>query len=56
LLYHLIVGLRKSNQRAEIPDLLKRLSQLRQQATREEAERNRYKLVEEPAPQRASPR
>lgn len=49
-LYHLIVGLRKSNQRAQIPDLLKRLAQLRQQATREEAERNRYKLVEEPAP------
>ena len=53
-LYHLIVGLRKSNQRAEIPDLLKRLAQLRQQATREEAERNRYKLVENPAPQPAA--
>lgn len=55
-LYHLIVGLRKSDQKAEIPDLLKRLAQLRQQATREEAERNRYKLVETPAPQPASQR
>jgi tetratricopeptide (TPR) repeat protein len=53
-LYHLIVALRKSNQRTEIPDLLKRLAQLRQQATREEAERNRYKLVEGPAPQPAA--
>lgn len=48
-LYHLIVGLRKSNQRAEIPALLKRLAELRQQSTRDEAERNRYKLVEEPS-------
>lgn len=52
-LYHLIVGLRKTNQRAELPELLKRLAQLRQQATRDEAERNRYKLVENPAPQPA---
>ncbi|MGE5206945.1 MAG: tetratricopeptide repeat protein [Chlamydiota bacterium] len=55
-LYHLIVGLRKSNQRAELPELLKRLAQLRQQATREEAERNRYKLVENPTTQPASRR
>jgi tetratricopeptide (TPR) repeat protein len=53
-LYHLIVGLRKSNQRAQLPELLKRLAQLRQQATREEAERNRYKLVENPTTQPAS--
>jgi tetratricopeptide (TPR) repeat protein len=44
-LYHLIQALRKSGERAELPDLLKRLGQLRQEAAREERERNRYKLV-----------
>jgi tetratricopeptide (TPR) repeat protein len=46
-LYHLILALRKTNDRAEIPDLLKRLAKARQEATKEEAERNRYKLVTE---------
>lgn len=46
-LYHLILALRKTNARQEIPDLLKRLAKARQDATREEAERNRYKLVTE---------
>jgi hypothetical protein len=32
-------------QQKEIPELLKRLAQARQEASREEAERNRYKLV-----------
>ena len=44
-LYHLILALRKTDSKAEIPDLLKRLAQARQEATREEADRNRYKLV-----------
>ena len=44
-LYHLIVALRKTNDQAEIPDLLKRLAKARQDATREEADHNRYKLV-----------
>ena len=44
-LYHLIVALRKTNDQAEIPDLLKRLAKARQDATKEEAEHNRYKLV-----------
>ena len=44
-LYHLIQALRKSGERAELPDLLKRLGQLRQEAAREEREHNRYKLV-----------
>jgi thioredoxin-like negative regulator of GroEL len=44
-LYHLIVALRKTNQQAEIPDLLKQLAKARQDAARQEAERNRYKLV-----------
>jgi tetratricopeptide (TPR) repeat protein len=48
-LYHLIQTLRKSNDKSEIPDLLKRLAKARQDATREEAEHNRFKLVAEPA-------
>lgn len=47
-LYHLIQTLRKSDEKSEIPDLLKRLAKARQDATREEAEHNRYKLVAEP--------
>ncbi len=44
-LYHLIVALRKTGDQSEIPDLLKRLAKARQEATREEGEQNRYKLV-----------
>jgi tetratricopeptide (TPR) repeat protein len=44
-IYRLVVALRKSGDQSEIPDLLKRLAKARQNATREEAERNRYKLV-----------
>jgi tetratricopeptide (TPR) repeat protein len=44
-LYHLIVALRKTNDQKEIPDLLKRLAKARQDATKEEADHNRYKLV-----------
>ena len=46
-LYHLILVLRKTGNKAEIPDLMKRLATARQEATKEEAERNRYKLVVE---------
>lgn len=46
-LYHLIQALRKSGKNSEIPDLLKRLALLRQEATKEEREQYRYKLVEE---------
>jgi tetratricopeptide (TPR) repeat protein len=49
-LYHLIQALRKSGKTADIPDLLKRLADLRQESTKEEAEHNRYKLVEEKSP------
>jgi tetratricopeptide (TPR) repeat protein len=49
-LYRLIQALRKTGQTKEIPDLLKRLAQLREEATKEEGERNRYKLLlDEPA-------
>ena len=44
-LYHLVVALRRTGEQAEIPDLLKRLAQARQEASKEEGERNRYKLV-----------
>ena len=44
--YHLIQALRKSNKQAEIPSLLKQLAALRQQATQDEREQYRYKLVE----------
>jgi tetratricopeptide (TPR) repeat protein len=44
-LYHLVIALRKTESQAEIPDLLKRLAKARQEATRQEGERNRYKLV-----------
>ena len=46
-LYHLIQGLRKTGDKGEIPDLLKRLAMLRRQASHEESERYRYKLVED---------
>ena len=45
-LYHLIQALRKTDKKGEIPELLKRLALLRQQATNEEREQYRYKLVE----------
>jgi tetratricopeptide (TPR) repeat protein len=46
-LYHLIQGLRKTGDKGEIPDLLKRLALLRKQAAREQSERYQYKLIEE---------
>jgi tetratricopeptide (TPR) repeat protein len=43
--YRLIQALRKTGNKAEIPDLLKRLASLREQAAKEERERYRYKLI-----------
>lgn len=45
-IYHLIQAQRKTDSQKEIPELLKRLATLRQQATNEEHEQYRYKLVE----------
>ncbi len=45
--YRLIQALRKTGEKKEIPELLQRLAQLREQATREEKEHYRYKLFEE---------
>jgi tetratricopeptide (TPR) repeat protein len=51
-LYHLVLALRRTNDRSEIPELLKRLAKARQDAAKEEAEHNRYKLLVEPSTQR----
>jgi tetratricopeptide (TPR) repeat protein len=52
--YRLIQALRKTGNKEQIPALLKRLAELREQATKEEGERNRYKLVGgEPQPAEA---
>ena len=45
-LYHLIQALRRSRRQDEVPDLLKRLAALRTEGAKEEAEHNRYKLME----------
>src|ERR1019366_4221753 len=45
-LYRLIQALRKTGNNNELPGLLKRLALLRQEATKEEMEHYRYKLVE----------
>jgi len=44
-LYHLIQAIRKTEDKSELPDLLKRLAQLRQETTKEEEQRSRYKLI-----------
>lgn len=44
-LYHLVLALRKTDDKTEIPSLLQRLAKARQEATTEEAERDRYKLL-----------
>lgn len=44
--YRLIQALRKTGDKSEIPALLKRLAQLREQAAQQERERYRYKLIE----------
>lgn len=48
-LYHLIQALRKSGKTADLPELLKHLALLRQEATKEEREQYRYKLVDSDA-------
>lgn len=52
--YHLILGLRKTGQTAEVPELLKRLASLREQAAKEQSRRYRYKLVEDETAARPS--
>jgi len=54
-LYHLIQALRKTGKNDEIPGLLKQLALLRQQAAKQERDRNRYKLVEGDVPSTTQP-
>ena len=49
-LYRLVQALRKSGDNRETPELLKRLAALRQQTTKEERERNRYRLADDGQP------
>jgi tetratricopeptide (TPR) repeat protein len=49
-LYRLIQALRKTEHHDEVPGLLKKLAQLHEEATREERDRYRYRLVEGTAP------
>ena len=49
-LYHLILALRKGNQKADIPELMKQLAVLREQARAKEASKRKYALVEESVP------
>jgi tetratricopeptide (TPR) repeat protein len=45
-IYRLIQALRKAGDASQVPDLLKRLAQLREEGIKQEREQNRYKLVE----------
>jgi tetratricopeptide (TPR) repeat protein len=45
-LYRLIQSLRNTGKTAELPELLKRLSELRAQSTKQERDANRYMLIE----------
>jgi tetratricopeptide (TPR) repeat protein len=45
--YRLIQALRRTGHDQEIPELLSRLAQLREQAANDERERYRYKLIED---------
>jgi len=46
VVYYLIQALRKTGDNKEIPELLKRFAQLREQALKKDRERYRYKLVD----------
>ena len=52
--YHLIQALRRTGNTSEIPPLLKRLAELREDAGREQAQRNRFKLIEDDSREAAS--
>ena len=45
-LYHLIQALRNSGDKQELPELVKRLSELRKDSREEEAKQNRFKIFE----------
>jgi tetratricopeptide (TPR) repeat protein len=45
-LYHLVHALRRTDQKDEIPEVLKQLAAVRQQSNKKKREENRFKLVE----------
>lgn len=49
-MYHLIISLRHSGHNDELPQLVKRLSELHQESLRRETDRKRFRLVVEGAP------
>lgn len=53
-LYHLILALRKTDRRSEIPALVKRLANLRQNTLTEQKQKKLYKLSDVPAPTASS--
>jgi tetratricopeptide (TPR) repeat protein len=54
-LYHLVLALRKTDRKNEIPELLKRLNEVRNSAQGEGASKKRYQLYEVPASPAAAP-
>ena len=49
-MYHLVISLRHSGRNDELPQLVKRLSELHQESLQNETDRKRYRLVEEGSP------
>jgi hypothetical protein len=48
--YHLIIASRSEGNKAEIQQLVKRLSELKQEARAQENSKRRYKLIEQEQP------
>jgi hypothetical protein len=48
--YHLIMASRREGNKTEIQELVKRLSELQQEARRQENSKRRYKLIEQEQP------
>jgi len=48
--YHLMISLRHNGQNDQLPELVKRLSELHQESLRHETDRKRFRLVEEASP------
>jgi two-component SAPR family response regulator len=45
--FHLLISLRHAGKKDELPDLVKRLSELHQQSLQKELDRKKYRLVED---------
>lgn len=53
--YHLVISLRHTGQKEELPALVKRLAQLHQDSLKKETDRKRFRLELGPAPPQAAP-